>query len=96
MQNNQPYPRNERFSYQQQPCRNPSNRQNRPSFREEPATPPCSCRIPHDPLEDMALAMAYVPWQKWNDTYDVHQGLECGTIFPVLNKPFYGKGGWNQ
>ncbi|MDO4439899.1 MAG: spore coat associated protein CotJA [Eubacteriales bacterium] len=44
----------------------------------------------------MALAMAYVPWQKWEDTYDVHQGLECGTIFPALNKPFYGKGGWNQ
>lgn len=43
--------------------------------------------------EHMTLAMAYVPWQTWEDTYDVHKGLECGTIFPVLNKPFYGKGG---
>ena len=47
-------------------------------------------------LEHMTLAMAYVPWQTWEDTYDVHKGLECGTIFPVLNKPFYGKGGCNQ
>ena len=38
----------------------------------------------------------HVPWQTWEDTYDVHKGLECGTIFPVLNKPFYGKGGCNQ
>ena len=93
MQNNQTYLRNERFSYQQQPCRNPSNRQNRPSFREEPAAPPCSCRIPHDPLEDMALAMAYVPCQKFTENFPLQYALNVGTIFPQLCKPFCGKRG---
>lgn len=38
-------------------------------------------------------AMAYVPWQKWDELYDPCKALECGTLFPVLNKPFTGKGG---
>ena len=89
------YSRNERFTCQQQPYRNMpvQRRQNPSSSCGEAVSPPCSCRIPRDPLEHMTLAMAYVPWQTWEDTYDVHKGLECGTIFPVLNKPFYGKGG---
>ena len=36
-------------------------------------------------LQSMPLAMAYVPWQFWGQTY--------GTIFPELNKPFLGKRG---
>ena len=98
MQNNRSYSRNERFTCQQQPYRNMpvQRRQNPSSSCGEAVSPPCSCRIPRDPLEHMTLAMAYVPWQTWEDTYDVHKGLECGTIFPVLNKPFYGKGGCSQ
>ena len=42
----------------------------------------------HDGVDSMALAMAYVPWQHWDE-----EGLACGTIFPELNKPFYGKAG---
>lgn len=36
-------------------------------------------------------AMAYVPFQP-NDpkTYGAVQGFESGTMFPTLNKPFYG------
>ena len=92
MQNNRSYSRNERFTCQQQPYRNMpvQRRQNPSSSCGEAVSSPCSCRIPRDPLEHMTLAMAYVPWQTWEDTYDVHKGLECGTIFPVLNKPFYG------
>ncbi|MCI8495097.1 MAG: spore coat associated protein CotJA [Lachnospiraceae bacterium] len=41
----------------------------------------------------MAIAMAYVPWQFMNETYEPDKALQCGTIFPELNKPFYGKGG---
>lgn len=37
-------------------------------------------------------AMAYVPFQQFDSpTYSPLQGLESGTMFPVLNKPFYGK-----
>ncbi|MCI8860343.1 MAG: spore coat associated protein CotJA [Lachnospiraceae bacterium] len=41
----------------------------------------------------MAIAMAYVPWQFMHETYEPDKALQYGTIFPELNKPFYGKGG---
>lgn len=44
-------------------------------------------------LEDLPLAMAYVPWQTWRNVCDAEQGLSCGTIFQELNMPFTGKGG---
>lgn len=46
-----------------------------------------------DPLYSLPLAMAYVPWQRWNQTYELDKALMCGTLFPELNKPFYGKRG---
>lgn len=46
----------------------------------------------HDGVDSMALAMQYVPWQHWNQVYCPEEGLQYGTIFPELNKPFYGKG----
>lgn len=36
-------------------------------------------------------AMAYVPYQNLTEIYEPEQGLECGTIFPELNKPWFGK-----
>ena len=44
-------------------------------------------------LEDMPLAMAYVPWQTWRDIYDAEKGFHRGTIFQELDLPFLGKGG---
>lgn len=38
------------------------------------------------------IAMCYVPWQKWCEVYDMHDGFLIGTIFPCLNKPFIGRG----
>ena len=38
--------------------------------------------------ERMVPAMAYVPWQKWTEIYDLNKGFMLGTIFPCLNKPF--------
>lgn len=36
-------------------------------------------------------AMAYVPFQQYNSpTYSPAQGFVSGTMFPALNKPFYG------
>ena len=39
-------------------------------------------------LSEMSLAMAYVPMQRWTQTYTLSQGLERGTIFPELDLPF--------
>lgn len=41
--------------------------------------------------EDAALTMAYVPLQLELITYDGDKGLDNGTIFPALNKPFKGR-----
>jgi hypothetical protein len=41
--------------------------------------------------EKVSKAMAYVPFQSANSaTYPPAQGFEYGTMFPSLNKPFYG------
>lgn len=41
--------------------------------------------------QPMALAMAYVPWQRWTETYPLDEGLKRGTIFPDLDLPFEGR-----
>lgn len=41
-------------------------------------------------MELPSLAMAYMPFQKWEETYDPEKGFEIGTIFPCLDKPFLG------
>lgn len=42
--------------------------------------------------EKMPIAMAYVPWQKFNGLYeDLEKAFAVGTIFPELNKPFVGR-----
>lgn len=54
---------------------------------------PKECFDKLDPLAGMPIAMAYVPWQFFHETFEPDKALECGTIFPELSKPFYGKGG---
>lgn len=39
-------------------------------------------------VENYPLAMAYVPWQQWEQTYTLDRGLQRGTIFPELDLPF--------
>ena len=34
------------------------------------------------------IAMAYVPWQVWEQPYPLEQGFNRGTIFPELDLPF--------
>ena len=46
-----------------------------------------------DSLGQFPLAMAYVPWQRFSQTYDLSKSLCVGTIFPELDKPFCGKRG---
>lgn len=47
--------------------------------------PTCQC------LDDLPLAMAYVPMQKWGEQYAPAVALERGTIFPELDLPFIGE-----
>lgn len=43
---------------------------------------------------NFALAMAYVPMQRFKSVYELDEALQYGTIFPELHKPFLGwKGG---
>lgn len=52
-----------------------------------------ACELNPSPLPAMpVVAMAYVPFQQFNTTYAPEKGLEVGTIFPDLDKPFLGGG----
>ena len=44
------------------------------------------------PKAKCSLAMAYVPWQKWEKMYDDESAFEIGTAFPSLNLPFCAGG----
>lgn len=45
--------------------------------------------FPSDPV----VAMAYVPYQNPVTIYSADKGIERGTMFPCLDKPFCGCGG---
>ena len=53
-------------------------------------------RMPR-PMEEcrmqMQVAMAYVPWLEFHTVYEPEKALMVGTIFPELDKPFWGRGG---
>lgn len=49
------------------------------------------CDRGKDPVDEMMPGMCFVPWQKWEDVYCIEEGLENGTIFAQLNKPFIGR-----
>lgn len=49
-----------------------------------------SCPLVPKGMQEMKLAMAYVPWQHWRDTYNYDEGFKTGTIFPELDFPFLG------
>ena len=48
----------------------------------------CGCRAKDDAFSHMPLAMAYVPWQTYNEVYPLDHGFHTGTIFPCLDMPF--------
>jgi hypothetical protein len=49
------------------------------------------CETNPTPLPVMpVVAMAYVPFQQYTLTYEPEKGLDMGTIFPELDKPFLG------
>ena len=50
----------------------------------------CFCSVTPLPANPVA-AMLYVPMQVDTAMFDEMKAFECGTLFPVLNKPFAGK-----
>ena len=50
------------------------------------------CRMENHSMEK-SLAMGYVPMQVWSQPLPPGKGLQIGTIFSDLYKPFCGKGG---
>lgn len=49
------------------------------------------CGNHDDNANGQVLAMAYVPWQQWQDLYDEETALQRGTLFAQLDKPFLGR-----
>lgn len=52
--------------------------------------PPMQCKCPMIPFMPVMpkLANAYVPYQYMNCIYPSMQGLDRGTIFPELDRPY--------
>lgn len=44
----------------------------------------------NEQLDNLPLAMAYVPMQKWRNIYEADVGLDRGTMFCELDLPFLG------
>lgn len=53
----------------------------------------CCERYDMSSSQEFVIAMAYVPWQHFEHVYEPDRALAIGTIFPELNKPFYGRRG---
>lgn len=41
---------------------------------------------------EFLTAIVSIEVQKFGEVYDTEKGFKCGTIFPVLNKPFLAGG----
>lgn len=52
---------------------------------------PDGCDKGNKPVDKMQIAMAYVPWQDWENVCDIDKSLEMGTIFEDLYKPYIGR-----
>lgn len=48
----------------------------------------CGAMVSSPDMGGMPIAMAYTPWQQWNQTYPIEKGFTRGTIFPELDLPF--------
>lgn len=63
---------------------------------KRPGFPPSGTSMSRFPKET-PIAMAYVPFQEWEELYSDDEGLKNGTMFPSLNKPFLAwKGDYDE
>ena len=56
----------------------------------KPPAPP-EGGISSNPMTGFPLAMAYVPYQAFENLYEPEQALSCGTLFRDLYMPFRGQ-----
>ena len=73
-------------------CGRPERREIHGNFPEER----CGCEqtvsescCRDDRMKAFALAMAYVPWQEWENLYEEEAALARGTLFEALDLPWY-------
>lgn len=59
--------------------------------RQMPRNESCGMQLITPLPANFTVAMMYVPMQTDTSMFDEMKALECGTLFPVLNKPFAGK-----
>lgn len=57
----------------------------------KPAPKPPESTVSSNPLTGFPLAMAYVPYQKFENLNEPCKALEQGTLFRELYMPFYGQ-----
>ena len=69
-----------------------SRRQAESSEENRPVNTSGMSRFP----EHTPLAMAYVPFQKWEQPYSDEKAFNTGTIFPELNLPFAPQEGCHE
>ena len=62
--------------------------QSRSGGERYPAQEACGCRNSLEKMDQYPIAMAYVPWQKFGNTYELEKAFRTGTIFPELDQPF--------
>ena len=63
--------------------------QSRQDCCQKPETRTCGGCSSYDQLQMMPLAMAYVPWQQWQNVCEGGKGLAQGSIFDELILPFH-------
>lgn len=53
---------------------------------------PCNMNADYN-IDSFSIAMAYVPWQQWQNIYEPAEALSAGTLFKDLDLRFYGSRG---
>lgn len=53
----------------------------------------CCQPLASSAVDQLPLAMAYLPMQKWEMLYEPEMALRQGTLFAKLDLPFVGKVG---
>lgn len=57
-------------------------------YKNPDVSPVPAAKAAAECIDKYPIAMAYVPWQCWQEVYSVDVALSMGTIFPDLYKPF--------
>lgn len=79
----------DRYRANNRPC---CDRQQQRQVPRQNQMTPCGAASMYNHVDHMTPAMAYVPMQKWEGTFDLCKGLQMGTLFPNLCMPFCGRG----